>query len=169
MQSGVHCAVNRNGHQSLFEQMSKLQYYKFNQSASQVNNMCIVIEPTQGNLQWTRIQVHSDIGDQTQILSLHAPYCWAMMRGMLGLSDCRGANLSPVRKLNMGRVERGATRRPSAMLLSSSLFPWMVWWWYIWILQRATEGGFIEDYGGGGDEVRHYRGLWCWWRRGEAL
>ena len=49
-----------------------------------------------------------------------------MMRGMLGLSDCRGADLSPVRKLNMGRVERGATRRPSAMLLSTSLFPWMV-------------------------------------------
>lgn len=67
-----------------------------------------------------------------------APYCWAMMRGMLGLSDCRGGPSSPVRLLNMGSVDRGGgARRFPAMFLSSSLLPWMVWWWYSWILQRT--------------------------------
>ncbi len=66
------------------------------------------------------------------------PYCWAMMRGMLGLSDCSGGAPSPVRLLNMGSVDRGGgTPRIPAMFLSSSVFPWMVWWWNSWILQQT--------------------------------
>lgn len=61
-------------------------------------------------------------------------YCWAMMRGMLGLSEC-GEARSRVRLLNMGSVDRGGgTPRLPAMFLSSSVLSWIVWWWYSWIL-----------------------------------
>ena len=75
---------------------------------------------------------------------VYRTHCWAMMRGMLGLSDWRGGGRSPVRKLNMGREDRGGgTPRAPAMLLSSLLLPWMVWWWYSCILQQATGGGSL--------------------------
>lgn len=71
----------------------------------------------------------------TSKVSLGGTHCWAMMRGML--SDCSGEALSPVRLLNIGNVDRGAgMARFPAMLLSSSVFPWMVRWWYSWILQH---------------------------------
>lgn len=77
-----------------------------------------------------------------------APYCWAMMKGMVGLSERSDAALSPVRLLNMGSVDRGGgKRRFPAMSLSSSVFPWMVWWWYSWILQQTDVLCFFCSFG----------------------
>lgn len=82
-----------------------------------------------------------------------------MISGMLGLSDCSGRPSSPVRLLNMGSVDSGggALRLP-AMFLSSSVFPWMVWWWYSWILQhRGTFKYFLMHKIGLKDEDKGHK------------
>lgn len=62
------------------------------------------------------------------------------MSGTLGLSERRGGASWPLRLSNMGSVDRGgATLRFPAMFLSSSLLPWMVWWWYSWILDKQCQ------------------------------
>lgn len=69
-------------------------------------------------------------------------YCWARMSGTLGLSERRGGASWPLRLLNMGSVDRGGAAGPRlpAMVRSSSPLPWMVWWWYSWILSDNTAG-----------------------------
>ena len=53
----------------------------------------------------------------------------------MGLVRC------PVRTLNMGRVESGrGTSRLRAMLLSSSVSPWMVVWCTSWMLPEGGKG-----------------------------
>lgn len=90
-----------------------------------------------------------------------APYYWAMISGMLGLSDGSGGPSSPVRLLNMGSVDSGGgTPRLPAMFLSSSVFPWMVWWWYSWILQhRGTFRYFLMHKIGWKDKDKEHRAL----------
>lgn len=73
-------------------------------------------------------------------------YCWARMSGTLGLSERRGGASWPLRLLNMGSVDRGGAAGPRlpAMVRSSSPLPWMVWWWYSWILERQhSRGGAV--------------------------
>lgn len=70
-------------------------------------------------------------------------HCCCGIRGSRAPSEgpTMGLVRCPVRTLNMGRVESGrGTSRLRAMLLSSSVSPWMVVWCTSWMLPEGGKG-----------------------------